>query len=121
MAENQARATNLPFQQSLALQSPDIDSSVNPSDQTTVSQEVIIKFKPAAGADFSAERQSLLTQLDATVIETTQTQGFEQWRIDGMSLEEAIAQYRDHPAIEYIEPNYTLTAGAVLPNDPSYD
>ena len=67
-----------------------------------------------------AERQSLLTQLDATVIEATQTQGFERWRIDGMSVEAAMAQYGEHSAIEYIEPNYTLTASAVFPNDPDY-
>jgi subtilisin family serine protease len=44
----------------------------------------------------------------------------ELWEISGMTVEKAIEKYRNDPRIEYIEPNYTVTALDVIPNDPSF-
>lgn len=84
------------------------------SNQNYVAKEVIVKFKTpaqivaetgtaATRVDINAERASLLGQLNATVVEETQTLGIERWRLDSMSVEDAIAQYGQHAAIEYIE------------------
>jgi len=89
--------------------------------------EVIIKFKSGpslAGAD------QLQSSLQASVLATASNDALQLWQIDGMTTEEAIAAYQDHPLVEYIEPNaiYTLQGGPTttstpattpLPNDPS--
>ncbi|MFA4947635.1 MAG: S8 family serine peptidase, partial [Candidatus Krumholzibacteriia bacterium] len=44
----------------------------------------------------------------------------ELWDISGMTVDEAINKYRGDPRVEYIEPNYVVTALDAIPNDPSF-
>ncbi len=39
--------------------------------------------------------------------------------LKGMSVKDAIAQLKDHPAVEYVEPNYLVSVGAT-PDDPDF-
>jgi subtilisin family serine protease len=88
--------------------------------QNFVPGEVIVKLKPGTT---TAEARSLRSDLDATVIESTETLGIQRWSMEDMSVQEAITTYSDNPefadVIEYIEPNYIVSAQAT-PNDPRY-
>ncbi|NEO84033.1 MAG: S8 family serine peptidase [Spirulina sp. SIO3F2] len=98
-----------------------IETSLAGGDSITPSliNEVIVKLKsgittlnlPEADGELGIWRQ-----------DTTQSRefGFELWRLDGMTMEEAIARYQDHPDIDYIQPNYTLTVEDAIPDDPSF-
>lgn len=97
-----------------------------------VSQEIIIKFKSpleegdelsllSESLDIDLVRTSLLTELDATVLEDTAIIGAERWSINSVSVEEAIAQYSQNAAVAYLQPNYILSKSDIFPNDPSYD
>lgn len=79
--------------------------------------QVIIKFKPGVQ---SADLVTLQSSLRATVQDTTKTSGIQLWQIAGLSVEDAIARFRNDPRIEYIEPNYTVSIASTLPNDPSF-
>jgi Ca2+-binding RTX toxin-like protein len=87
-----------------------------------VAGEVIVKLKPGTT---SAEARSLRSDLDASVIETTETLGIQRWSIEDMSVQEAITTFNDNPeladVIEYIEPNFIATTTQTVPNDPRYD
>ena len=89
--------------------------------QDYVAGEVIVKLKPGTTA---AEARSLRSDLDASVIETTETLGIQLWSIEDMSVQEAVTTYSDNPefadVIEYIEPNFIASTQAV-PNDPRYN
>ena len=93
--------------------------------------EIIIKFKSDLGPGLqSFVASGLQSAMQATLAATTQTMGSQLWQIQGMSVAEAIAAYKDHPSIEYIQPNYTIklektTSPAVspsaIPNDPGLE
>ena len=124
MPENNAPVT-VPFSpQWVTSQSTDIPAVSNLSAKHGTTKEVIVRFKTDAaglGMDVGVARQSMLNQLGATVMEETHALGFERWRINGMSVDAAIAQYGQHAAIDYIEPNSIVSAANIVPNDPSYE
>jgi Ca2+-binding RTX toxin-like protein len=86
-----------------------------------VAGEVIVKLKPGTT---SAEARSLRSELDASVIETTETLGIQRWSMEDMSVQEAITTYSNNPEfadiIEYIEPNFIVST-QTTPNDPRYN
>ena len=79
--------------------------------------EVIIKFKQTAPEHVKNE---ILADLGAA--QTTQLRRIRarHSRITNMSVAEALARYRTHPDIEFIEPNYIYKEDAI-PNDPRFD
>ncbi len=69
--------------------------------------ELIIKFKPGAS---QSSINRILADLRATPIHRFGRIRAEHDRIGGtMSVPEAIARYKDHPAIQLIEPNYIFS------------
>ncbi|MEB3887148.1 hypothetical protein LKE08_27320, partial [Lyngbya sp. CCY1209] len=78
--------------------------------------QVIVKFKSDAD---SGDRNDILNDLGGEVVETTQNLGIQLWQIEG-GVESAIAAYENHPAIEYIEPNYIVNINSTIPNDPEF-
>jgi len=80
--------------------------------------EVIVKFK--AGT-LSTQMSALQQSLGVRVLETTQTSGTQLWTIEGgMSVEQVIAALDRNPQLEYVEPNYILSAN-LIPNDTDFD
>ena len=79
--------------------------------------EVIVKFSDRAQL---STLESLKADLGATTVKATQKLGIELWSIQG-DVAEAIATYSNDPRLEYIEPNYTITLDATVPNDPNFE
>jgi len=90
--------------------------------KTTYSAQQVI-VKPRANIKTS-EMTAVRRDLQAQALAKFPSIGAELWQISGETVESAIAQYRDDPRIEYIEPNYRwsmIRAGlARLPNDPRF-
>jgi hypothetical protein len=77
--------------------------------------QFIVKFKPTVGR----ARQRVLRDLQARSVQRFWLTGAEVITLDGISVEDAIARYRNDPGIEYIEPDYELYADRT-PNDPRF-
>ncbi|NNK48640.1 MAG: S8 family serine peptidase, partial [Gemmatimonadetes bacterium] len=88
-----------------------------PIDRPHVPGEFIIKFKAGASEQ---EKELILSDLNATHIKGFGRIKAALKRMDGLTVEEAIARYGNHPNIEFIEPNYILTA-VETPDDARYD
>jgi subtilisin family serine protease len=80
--------------------------------------QVIVKFNPETQL---SEINDLKQKLGVSLIETTNTLGIELWTIRGLSVEEVIATYSQDPLIEYIQPNYTISLNATVPDDSSFN
>ncbi|HTL99979.1 MAG TPA: S8 family serine peptidase, partial [Candidatus Omnitrophota bacterium] len=76
---------------------------------------MLLVFQPDARPD---RVRAILKDLGATKIHTSRRSHVERHRIK-KRVEDAVAQYRNDPAVRIIEPNYLLHADAV-PNDPSF-
>ena len=75
--------------------------------------EVIVKFKPGLKA---AQKAAII---QGQQIQDFRSIGYEQWKIEGKSVEDAVYALEKDPNIEFAEPNYVLYAYDT-PNDPSY-
>lgn len=71
-----------------------------------VADEIIVKFKP--GLQSTDWVNTLQNQLQATVTATTQQVGSQLWKLNGTTVEAAIAALSQHPSVEYVQPNYQL-------------
>jgi len=77
--------------------------------QTTpyVPGEVIVKFKDN---NSSAKTSQLAAQMQAVVVKKMPDLGMELWKVGEVNtqidVKELIEQYKDHPDIDFIEPNY---------------
>lgn len=78
--------------------------------------EVILKFKRHAS---SHDRGAILSDLGATKIGRFPARRGEHVRITKFSVDRAIARYRSHPSVEFIEPNYVYRK-STIPNDPGF-
>jgi len=69
--------------------------------------ELIVKFKKD---NTSAKANHLATKMQAKMLETMPGLELELWKIDQnnamLNVMDLVEQYKDHPDIEYIEPNY---------------
>jgi subtilisin family serine protease len=81
-----------------------------------VNDELIIKFRPTAT---QADKDAILADLGAYDVKDLKRIKAKHGKITGLSVENAIGRYRNHPQIEYIEPNYILNA-VETPNDPRF-
>jgi len=79
--------------------------------------QVIVKLKPTTPP---VEALAIRTSLNATVIGRFRSVGAELWRIDGYDVARAVSDYKNHPRIDYIEPDYIVHAEDVFPNDPRF-
>lgn len=79
-------------------------------------QEVIVGFAPGVRA---SDVNALQQQLNARVLETTQTLDAQLWQIEGMSVAQAIETFSGDRRIKYIEPNYRVSVDTTLSDDPS--
>jgi subtilisin family serine protease len=79
--------------------------------------EVIIKFKATAT---ETEKNRVRQELGGSHLRGFGRIRAELRRLGTLSVEEAVAQYRGHPKIEYIEPNYVLHV-VETPNDPRFN
>ncbi|HEY3215053.1 MAG TPA: S8 family serine peptidase, partial [Candidatus Eisenbacteria bacterium] len=82
----------------------------------TIPGELLVKFKPTASA---AERASVMGQMHGRALRSFDFIGVEHWKLEGTTVEQALSRLRNHPRIEYAEPNYELRADLV-PNDPRF-
>jgi len=83
--------------------------------------ELIVKYK----AGTSSKTNHLITKLNARVIEAIPNDLVELWQLDNwkgkMDMEQIAQNYKDHPDIEFIEPNYLYTTAEIeLPNDTDF-
>jgi len=79
--------------------------------------QVIIKFKSAASP---SDKDKILRDLGGDRIKGLgQTQAELRGLRSSLNVDEAVARYRNHPKIQYIEPNFLLQADRV-PNDPRF-
>ena len=79
--------------------------------------EVILKFNDSATA---ASRQRILADLGARQTRSLRRIRADLSRITRLGVEEALARYRGHPDVDFIEPNY-LYAEAAVPGDSRFD
>ncbi len=88
--------------------------------QNYVPGEVLIKMKPGKSI---AQKNNIKDQMNASTKKTFSRYSLELWQINTTqtNIEAIIQQYKSHPDIEYIEPNYIYEIEEVLPNDPSFD
>jgi subtilisin family serine protease len=75
--------------------------------------ELIIRYKANTHA---SERAALRGQMRAELRHDFKFLNLEHVKLRDMTVDEAIARYGKDPKVEYVEPNYVLTAD-VLPND----
>ncbi len=78
--------------------------------------EVIIKFREGASR---LARDRVFLELGAEPIARLKSIRADRGKLTELSVAEAIARVANHPAIEYIEPNYLLHA-ATTPSDPLF-
>ena len=89
--------------------------------QNYVPNEVLVKWKSArstqqrsnSGLHLKAEQQKRFKALDIELWELKEAQ-----TIDVLAL---VKQYKDHPAIEFIEPNYIYSSFETTPNDEQFN
>ncbi len=79
--------------------------------------EVILKFR---GNTPGPERSAILSDLGAAEVRDLTGTAIQHARITKLGVNEAIARYRNHPRIEFIEPNYVYEAFR-NPNDPRFN
>jgi len=79
--------------------------------------ELIIKFKDNAP---QSQKDAILADLGASQIKHFKRIKSDQKRIQGLTVGNAIGRYKNHPAIDFIEPNYILQAVDV-PTDPRFN
>jgi subtilisin family serine protease len=79
--------------------------------------EILIKFTPGARG---LEKASARAQVNALKLRTFRS-GAEHWRLGpGQGVGRAVERLGRNPNVQYVEPNYILTAD-VIPNDPRFD
>ena len=78
--------------------------------------ELLVKFKPSVR---TATRSSMRQAIGASMVHDLQFISAEHLKVQGMSVEEAVARLKTDPRVEYAEPNYILHAD-LTPNDPLF-
>ena len=87
-----------------------------PTDHPHLPDQVILKFKAGTA---KVEEDQVLGELRAQKVRGFGRINAALHRIEGMTVEEAIARYASHPKIEFIEPNYIVDINEI-PNDPRF-
>jgi len=87
--------------------------------QNYVPGQVLVKMKSGKSM---TQKSNLKHQMNASTKKTFSRSPLELWQIDNSQtdIEAIIQQYKNHPDIEYIEPNYIYTIENVIPDDPMF-
>ncbi|MBN2185489.1 MAG: S8 family serine peptidase [Candidatus Krumholzibacteriota bacterium] len=78
--------------------------------------EVLIKFKDSAT---TAQRNGVLREMGATLIKEFNYIKVSHYRLNGMTVEEALSRFKGNPHIDIIEPNVNFEL-AEVPTDPLF-
>ncbi|MFN6364317.1 MAG: S8 family serine peptidase, partial [Aphanizomenon sp.] len=82
------------------------------------SNKLIVKFNDTINI---AQANEIKNTLGVVKTDTIKLTGAQIWTLSGKtSVETALATYRNNPTFKYIEPDYTITTAATIPNDPSF-
>jgi peptidoglycan-associated lipoprotein len=88
-----------------------------PLNSAYIPGEILVKFKPSVQQERIQEFHSSMGVIQQSRLALT---GVQRLKLPvGLSVEEAMAQYRSNPDVEYAEPNYTRRAFAA-PLDPGF-
>ncbi|MBD1373953.1 S8 family serine peptidase [Hazenella sp. IB182357] len=87
-----------------------------PTDKLNTNDEIIVKFEPNTS---QSKRKSLLNAHSSELVSQNQQIGFDVVKVEGQSIEEAIADYNAMPNVEYAEKKVIYRA-SWSPNDPLY-
>ncbi len=83
--------------------------------------QVLIKMKSDRSV---SQKNNLRSQMTGRTLETFNKLDIELWEVgtpgQKVDILQLIEQYRNHPDIEFIEPNYIVSVGATFPNDPNF-
>jgi len=83
-------------------------------------EQILIKFK---ANKTSTQKNALKSTINARSLKTY-PQGIELWKIENTQkttdIKALVSQYRNHPDIEFVEPNYVVNTSTTVPNDPSF-
>jgi len=101
----------------LLLLLPAVAAWADPPANGHVPDRVIIKFKANASQH---DKDLILRDLGAKHLKHFKRIKSDLEEISGVSVEDAVQRYHGNPKIEFIEPDYVLTADDV-PNDPMFD
>ena len=84
-------------------------------------QQLIVKLRDETdGSSIFNDLRSLQASLGATTLESADSLGFELWSIDG-DVKDVIRDWGDEPSFQYIQPNYTITLDATVPDDSNFN
>ena len=78
--------------------------------------EILIKFRETAT---EGQRNGLLREMGASLIKELEFIGVSHHKLKGLTVEEAMSRFKDHPHIEFIEPN-SYYEPCEIPNDPLF-
>lgn len=83
--------------------------------------QVLVKLKSGKSV---AQKTKLKNQINATPLKVYSRFDIELWELgtspESVDVEHVVDQYKNHPDIEFIEPNYIYSIGTTVPNDPSF-
>lgn len=96
---------------------PQAQAVADPPLRAHAPDQVLIKFKANAT---EAQKAAVMSDIGGVKIKELRRIKTDLNRISGLTVEEAIGRYKNHPVIEFIEPNYTLYAEEI-PNDPLFN
>jgi subtilisin family serine protease len=82
-----------------------------------VTGQVIVKLGDSVPASDAA---ALASSVGAAVERRFQSIGAQLWRVEGMSVTDAVAMLRSDARVDYAEPNYIVHALQVTPDDPRF-
>ncbi|MFH2053237.1 MAG: S8 family serine peptidase [bacterium] len=91
-------------------------SSADPITRPHHPDEIIIKFKDTAP---QSQKDAILADIGAVQLKHFKRIKSDHKKLNGITADEAIGRYKNHPAIEYIEPNYILSVND-FPDDPRF-
>ncbi len=84
--------------------------------------QVLIKLKSDRS---TAQKNNLKAQMNGKSIKAFNNLDIELWEVGtpGQKIDvlQLVDQYSNHPDIEFIEPNYIVSIGTTIPNDPSFN
>lgn len=104
---------------------------VNPVDRKTVDKKKIVKTSGIGDTEY-VENQVIIkltesyrknndgtiqNELNASILSDFSSIDAQLWHISGISVEDAVQQYKTNPNVEYIEPNYKLNIVGLYPDD----
>jgi subtilisin family serine protease len=80
-----------------------------------IEDQVIIKLLPSKKR--ASIKRALKREMSASMVTSFTSIDAELWKLENMTVQDALIQYYNDPRVEYIEPNYRLTILDIIPDD----